>query len=82
MFRGRYRAGLVHLFDALCGAVTKVFQFWNWAFFAALCNAVFQRGLNTIHILPFKPQIHLTGISVFGDREIHGKMSQEGMNYD
>ena len=55
MFRRRYRAGLVHFLDTLRGSVTKVFQFRDWAFLAALCNAVFQRGLNTIHILSLKP---------------------------
>lgn len=76
MFRRRYKAGLIHFLDPLCCTVAEISQFWNRAFLTALCNTIFQRSLNTIHILPLKPQIHLTGISVLGDREIHGILLQ------
>ena len=65
------RAVLVQLLRALHSPFGQLLQQTGGTFLTARCNAVFNGGLDAVHVLPLEPQVQLPGVLVLGNGKVH-----------
>ena len=62
---------LVQLLRALHSPFGQLLQQAGGPLLAARSNAVFNSGLDAVHVLPFEPQVQLPGVLVLGNGKVH-----------